>query len=88
MLGQSFLGEFFEDVLARGEFLRPARLVGDLLEDDRADAVLFLTSDEASAITGQTILVDGGVSIPLADMLVSKSHATVMADPARFGVKQ
>ena len=53
-----------------------------------ADAVLFLTSDEASAITGQTILVDGGVSIPLADMLVSKSHATVMADPARFGVKQ
>jgi 3-oxoacyl-[acyl-carrier protein] reductase len=28
--------------------------------DDIADAVLFLASDEASYITGQEVIVDGG----------------------------
>ena len=33
---------------------------GDILEEDIADAVLFLSSDDARMITKQTLLVDGG----------------------------
>jgi len=32
--------------------------------DDIAAAVLFLASDEAAFITGQTIVVDGGQTLP------------------------
>jgi enoyl-[acyl-carrier-protein] reductase (NADH) len=43
---------------------RKQPLVGGLLDaDDIADAGLFLLSDEARAITGQTISVDGGWSV-------------------------
>ena len=33
--------------------------------DDIAAVYLFLASDEAGYLTGQTILVDGGVTLPL-----------------------
>jgi NAD(P)-dependent dehydrogenase (short-subunit alcohol dehydrogenase family) len=32
--------------------------------EDVADAVLWLASDEALFVTGQTILIDGGFAIP------------------------
>ena len=34
----------------------------DLLDEDIANAVLFLASEESSYISGQTILVDGAAS--------------------------
>ena len=38
----------------------------DLLRpEDQADAVVFFASDRARMITGQSIVVDGGVSIPI-----------------------
>lgn len=38
----------------------------DLLRpEDQADAVVFLASDRARMITGQFIVVDGGISIPI-----------------------
>ena len=33
------------------------------MPEDVADAALFLVSDEASFITGQNLMVDGGLSI-------------------------
>jgi len=38
--------------------------------DDVADAVLFLVSDRASFISGVDLLVDGGISVQLAESLV------------------
>jgi NAD(P)-dependent dehydrogenase (short-subunit alcohol dehydrogenase family) len=50
------------DIVAYSARKQP--LVGGLLDaDDIADTGLFLLSDEARAITGQTILVDGGWSV-------------------------
>jgi 3-oxoacyl-[acyl-carrier protein] reductase len=40
----------------------PARRLGSV--EDIAYAALFLASDEASFITGQTIVVDGGQVLP------------------------
>ena len=50
--------ELSED--AKQEFLSriPAKRIGT--PEDIANAALFLASDEASYITGQTITVDGG----------------------------
>ena len=38
--------------------------------EDIASAVLFLASDESSWITGTDLLVDGGISMQLAEALV------------------
>jgi 3-oxoacyl-[acyl-carrier protein] reductase len=44
----------------------PARRLGSV--EDVAYATLFLSSDEASFITGQTIIVDGGQVLPESQM--------------------
>jgi NAD(P)-dependent dehydrogenase (short-subunit alcohol dehydrogenase family) len=36
-----------------------------LYPEDQADAVVFFASDRARMITGQYIVVDGGISIPI-----------------------
>ncbi|MGB2877489.1 MAG: SDR family oxidoreductase, partial [Dehalococcoidales bacterium] len=33
--------------------------------EDQADAVVFLASERARMITGTTLLVDGGISLPI-----------------------
>ena len=43
---------------AKGGIERPLGRIGTV--DDIADAVLFLASDEASFITGDALVVDGG----------------------------
>lgn len=48
------------EVLRRREAIVPARRIGTPL--DIAEAVLFLASDRSSYISGQDILVDGGLS--------------------------
>jgi NAD(P)-dependent dehydrogenase (short-subunit alcohol dehydrogenase family) len=57
------------------EFCHPLRHLG--CSDDVANAVLFLCSPEASFITGQNIIVDGGLTIQEQNDLVfrSKEHA-------------
>ena len=44
-----------------GRYVRP---------EDIAEAVLFLSSEHASAITGQTLTVDGGTTVPLQDWIL------------------
>ncbi len=54
--------------------MRPAIPMGELGQpDDIAHAVLYLASDEARYVTGQTIIVDGGQILP-------ESQAGVLAD--------
>jgi len=53
------LGQDYVD--AQAEAI-PLERMGD--PEDIAYAVLFLASDEASYITGQTIVVDGGQILP------------------------
>jgi enoyl-[acyl-carrier protein] reductase III len=51
-----------EEMLAAGRAGTPA---GRLVEpEDLARAIAFLCSDDASMIVGQTLLVDGGYSLP------------------------
>jgi 3-oxoacyl-[acyl-carrier protein] reductase len=53
------------------EAMRPAIPVGHLGEpDDIAHAALFLASDEAKFVTGQTIIVDGGQILPEAQSVI------------------
>ncbi len=43
--------------------------------DDIAHAMLFLASDQASYITGQTIVVDGGSTLPESPILMDQYYA-------------
>jgi len=56
------LGLLGEKVLHRVASHIPIGRIGD--PDDVAQAMLFLATDEARYITGQTIVVDGGSTLP------------------------
>ncbi|MFH9135880.1 3-oxoacyl-ACP reductase FabG [Streptomyces sp. NPDC017524] len=56
------LGDLGEDYLRRMTAAIPAGRLGET--SDIAHAVLFLASDEASFVTGQTLTVDGGQTLP------------------------
>ncbi|MEU4177802.1 3-oxoacyl-ACP reductase FabG [Streptomyces sp. NPDC026589] len=56
------LGDLGEDYLRRMAAAIPAGRLGET--SDIAHAVLFLASDEASFVTGQTLTVDGGQTLP------------------------
>jgi 3-oxoacyl-[acyl-carrier protein] reductase len=48
------------------EAMRKATALQDfLLPEDQADAVVFLASDRARMVTGTSLLVDGGMSLPI-----------------------
>jgi 3-oxoacyl-[acyl-carrier protein] reductase len=51
-----------EDYLRRMEQAIPIGRLGE--PDDIAHAMLFLASDEAKYVTGQTLVVDGGQTLP------------------------
>ena len=56
------LGDLGEDYLRTMEASVPLGRLGSI--SDIANAALFLASDEASYITGQTLVIDGGQTIP------------------------
>ena len=57
----------------------PLRRMGG--EDEAANAVLFLSSDEASYITGAAIPVDGGSAIPRRALSPPAKNETAKKDP-------
>lgn len=50
------------------EFQARAPIPEPITPEDVADAVMFLTSSAASKVTGQTLVVDGGASLPWMDV--------------------
>jgi 3-oxoacyl-[acyl-carrier protein] reductase len=56
------LGDLGDDYLRTMEASIPLRRLGSI--EDIANAVLFLACDEAAYITGQTLVIDGGQTIP------------------------
>jgi 3-oxoacyl-[acyl-carrier protein] reductase len=56
------LDEMGEDYLAQMTASIPLRRLGTV--EDIGNAALFLATDEAAYITGQTIVVDGGQVLP------------------------
>jgi 3-oxoacyl-[acyl-carrier protein] reductase len=57
----------------------PLRRMGG--EDEAANAVLFLSSDEASYITGAAIPVDGGSAIPRRALSQPARNEAAKKDP-------
>jgi 3-oxoacyl-[acyl-carrier protein] reductase len=57
----------------------PVRRTGE--PEDIANAVGFLCSNEASFITGQTLAVDGGMTIQLQENIVMDSKDYIVANP-------
>ena len=66
---------FYADpqVKARREAMVPIRRIAS--PEDLADAALFLASPRASYITGQDILVDGGLSQSLMGLVPRPGYA-------------
>jgi 3-oxoacyl-[acyl-carrier protein] reductase len=56
------LGDLGDDYMRTMEASIPLGRLGTI--EDIANAVLFLASDEAAFITGQTLVIDGGQTIP------------------------
>jgi 3-oxoacyl-[acyl-carrier protein] reductase len=56
------LGDLGDDYMRTMEASIPLRRLGTI--GDIANAVLFFASDEAAYITGQTLVIDGGQTIP------------------------
>jgi 3-oxoacyl-[acyl-carrier protein] reductase len=50
------------DYIAKMESSIPMKRLGTV--EDIANAVLFFASDEAGYITGQTLVIDGGQTLP------------------------
>lgn len=69
------LGVRYEDAVARLVTATPVRRLGTV--DDMANLVVFLASEAAGFITGQTIVIDGGLSIV--------SPMERLAEPSRPG---
>ncbi len=69
------LGVRYEDAVARLVTATPVRRLGTA--EDVASLVMFLASDAAGFITGQTIVIDGGLSIV--------SPMERLAEPSRLG---
>lgn len=46
------------------EFQQKAPIADAITPEDVAETVMFLTSEAASKITGQTVVIDGGASLP------------------------
>ena len=69
------LGVRYEDAVARLVTATPVRRLGTV--DDVANLVVFLASEAAGFITGQTIVIDGGLSIV--------SPMERLAEPSRPG---
>ncbi len=69
-LGQKAMA-FSADVTKEAEVTKMAdRIVAawggiDIYPEDQADAVVFLASERARMVTGTTLLVDGGISLPV-----------------------
>ena len=61
------------DVKAKREALTPLRRIAD--PKDMADVALFLASDRASFVSGQDIVVDGGLSQTLMGMVPRPGYA-------------
>ena len=61
------------DVKARRESMVPLRRIAT--PQDMADAALFLASPRASYVTGQEILVDGGLSQALMGLVPRPGYA-------------
>jgi len=59
------------------EEMRQATALKDfILPQDQADAVVFLASDRARMITGTTLLVDGGQSLPIGQVRWESFYST------------